>query len=99
MLNAVGLLTTALANVAASKFKLANLGSFLPYSVICGFFSYFGLTLWMLAIAVDTGHTWDVVLFSGDGALFKKALVHHIPGVVVGVCMRFFGQIFPPLTP
>ena len=99
VLNAVGLLTTALANVAASKFKLANLGSYLPYSVICGFFSYVGLTLWMLAIAVDTGHTWDVVLFSGDGALFKKALVHHIPGVVVGVCMRFFGQIFPPLTP
>jgi MFS superfamily sulfate permease-like transporter len=75
---------------------LANLGSFLPYSVLCGFFSAVGVLLWALAFSVDTsGKTWQSVFFSGDGHSIWIALLHHLPSLIVGILMHIMGPKHP----
>jgi len=76
--------------VLASVFKLANLGAFLPYPVLCGFFSAVGVLTWTLAFKVDTsGLSVSHVLFSGDKDMMLNALLHHFPSLVVGSIMKY----------
>jgi hypothetical protein len=79
-----------------STFKLANLGTYLPYSVLAGFFSAVGVLMWALAFAVDTtGTSWLTVFGSGNVQTISNALLHHIPSFVVGVLMNQLGPKNP----
>jgi len=96
MLTAIGMASSACFILAASVFKLANLGSFLPFPVICGFFSAVGILTWTSAINVDTGgKTIGVILTSGDFGLIRYALIHHIPTIVVAGFMKYLGPKNP----
>jgi len=78
--------------VLASVFKLANLGAFLPYPVLCGFFSAVGVLTWTLAFKVDSnGVAASEVFFSGDWGLILHAACHHLPSVIVGALMKYLG--------
>jgi hypothetical protein len=82
--------------ILASVFKLANLGSFLPFPVLCGFFTAAACMTWTLAFKVDTnGLTVSHVILSGDTRLIVKSLVHHIPSVLVGATMKYLGPKHP----
>ena len=82
--------------ILASVFKLANLGSFLPFPVLCGFFTAAACMTWTLAFKVDTnGFTISHVIFSGDTRLIVMSLVHHIPSVLVGATMKYLGPKHP----
>jgi MFS superfamily sulfate permease-like transporter len=96
VLTMIGFLLSSCLLVAASVFKLANLGSFLPFPVICGFFAAVGIMTWTLAVNVDTGgKSVGVILTSGDMELWKFALVHHIPTLVVAGFMKYLGPKNP----
>ena len=83
-LAAIGMGLAGLLLILAGVFRLANLGSFLPFPVLCGFFSAVGILTWHLGFEVDTsGKTFHAVFFSGDSSLIFEALMHHLPGVVV----------------
>jgi hypothetical protein len=82
--------------VLASVFKLANLGSFLPFPVLCGFFSAAGVLTWTLAFKVDNnGKAARSVFFSGDIHLILNSLLHHLPSVVVAAVMKYLGPKNP----
>lgn len=82
--------------ILAGVFKLANLGSFLPFPVLCGFFSAVGIMTWHLGFVVDTsGKSFSAVFFSGDTSLMLDALMHHIPGVFVALIMKYLGPKNP----
>lgn len=96
VLSAIGICFSGLLLGLASAFKLANLGSFLPFSVICGFFAAVGVLTWTLAVAVDTGgKSIGTIIFSGDMELVSYALMHHIPGVVIAAAMKYLGPKHP----
>lgn len=96
VLTMIGFLLSSGLLVAASVFKLANLGSFLPFPVICGFFAAVGILTWTLALNVDTGgKSIGVILTSGHLDLWKFALVHHIPTLVVAGFMKYLGPKNP----
>jgi hypothetical protein len=96
VLSSIGICFSAALLVLSSVFKLANLGSFLPFPVICGFFSAVGIMTWILAVTVDTGgKSIGTILFSGDTELMLFALVHHLPGVVVASLMKYLGPKNP----
>ena len=81
--------------VSASVFKLANLGAFLPFPVICGFFAAVGVLTWTLAFKIDTGKAVGQVLMSGDINLMMNCLLHHLPTVTVAVIMKYLGPKNP----
>jgi hypothetical protein len=94
-----GLLLSGTLCVLASRVKLANLGAFLPYSVLCGFFTAIGLLMWTLAFGVDTGGKKIApVLLSGDWTLIGHCLLHHLPSLVVGTACYFLGSQHPYLV-
>jgi hypothetical protein len=96
VLTTIGILLSAALLVAASVFKLANLGSFLPFPVICGFFSAVGILTWTLAVNVDTdGKSIGVILTSGDTGLILFAVIHHAPTVLVAGFMKYLGPKNP----
>ena len=96
VLTAVGTATSACLILAAGVFQLANMGSYLPFPVICGFFSAVGILTWTLAINVDTGgHTIGAILTSYDGELVRYALIHHVPTIVVAGFMKYLGPKNP----
>ena len=96
VLSGIGMMISGTLLVLSTVFKLANLGSFLPFPVICGFFSAVGVLTWTLAVAVDTGgKSVGSILFSGDMALIWHSLLHHLPSVVVAVIMKWLGPINP----
>eukprot|EP00536_Pseudo-nitzschia_multiseries_P014892 jgi/Psemu1/262507/estExt_Genewise1Plus.C_7830008 len=96
VLTAIGMIMSACLILAASVFKLANLGSYLPFPVICGFFSAVGILTWTLAINVDTGgKTIGAILTSGDLQLVRYALIHHIPTLIVAGFMKYLGPKNP----
>lgn len=96
VLAAIGMLSAGTLLLLAATFKLANLGTFLPYSVLCGFFSAVGVLLWALSFSVDTnGLTWQHVFFSGDTELILNSLLHHLPSLVVGILMNILGPKHP----
>jgi hypothetical protein len=99
MITSIGMLMTAFGNYVASRFKLANIGAYLPYAVLCGFFSFVGVTLWTLAISVDTGMGIGQILFSGSWSTVGSCCMHHFPGAVVGISMYIFGPKFAILVP
>ena len=89
------LLSGALLHLAA-KVQLANVGNYLPFSVMSGFFSAVGFMLWTLAFSVDTsGMTWKRVLLSRDWHLMKDSCIHHLPSLFVGVMMNRIGSRNP----
>ena len=96
VLVAIGMMTAATLLQLAASFKLASLGTYLPYSVLCGFFSAVGVLLWALAFSVDNnGLSWKHVLRSKDGSLMLHALLHHLPTLCVGIVMHKLGPKNP----
>jgi hypothetical protein len=92
VLASIGMFLSGIFLLFAATFKLANLGTFLPYSVLCGFFSSVGILLWALAFSVDTnGKTWQKVFFSGDSTLIWDSCAHHAPSLAVGILMHLLG--------
>jgi hypothetical protein len=95
-LASLSLLVSGVLTILAGAFKLANLGSYLPFPVLCGFFTAAACLTWTLAFKVDTnGLTVQHVLFSGDRALMLSSLLHHIPSVLVGATMKYLGPKHP----
>lgn len=95
MVLTVGFGLSGLLCVLAARVKLANLGAFLPYSVLCGFFTTIGVLMWTLGFSVDVGHKVGQVVMSGDWNLIRYALVHHIPSLGVGFIMHLLGPKNP----
>eukprot|EP00533_Pseudo-nitzschia_delicatissima_P009457 CAMPEP_0116083310 /NCGR_PEP_ID=MMETSP0327-20121206/3201_1 /TAXON_ID=44447 /ORGANISM="Pseudo-nitzschia delicatissima, Strain B596" /LENGTH=1114 /DNA_ID=CAMNT_0003574181 /DNA_START=152 /DNA_END=3496 /DNA_ORIENTATION=+ len=96
VLTALGTAMSACLIFAAGVFRLANLGSFLPFPVICGFFSAVGISTWTLAVNVDTGgQTIGKIIHSGDWELIKYTLLHHIPTIIVACFMKYLGPKNP----
>jgi len=96
VITAIGMALSGGALLLGATFKLANLGSFLPYSVLCGFFSAVGVLLWALSFSVDTnGKNWKDVFFSGDIDLICDSLLHHFPALVIGILMNRLGPRHP----
>ena len=92
----IGMLLSGILLQLAATFKLANLGTYLPYSVLCGFFSAVGVLLWALAFSVDTsGVSWKQVVMSRDPQLVWLSLLHHCPSLVVGILMNRLGPKNP----
>ena len=78
--------------ILASKIKLANLGTYLPYGVLCGFFSSVGILMWKLAITIDTP---TASLVDGNQPHWTVVLVHHLPSFLVGIAMSRQGPKHP----
>jgi MFS superfamily sulfate permease-like transporter len=95
LLLSVGFMLSGLLCVLAARVKLANLGAFLPYSVLCGFFTTIGVLMWTLGFSVDVGDKVGPVVMSADWNLIRYALIHHIPSCCVGVCMHLSGPKNP----
>ena len=82
--------------VLAARIKLANLGNFLPYPVLTGFFSTVGVLIWMLGFSVDSnGIPVSKVVTSGDAALIQTSLLHHLPSLVAGILMHVTARQHP----
>jgi hypothetical protein len=77
-LNALGMMSSGLLCALAGKVRLANLAGFLPFPVLCGFFSSVGLSIWLSAFKVDAGTTVGRAL--ADGTIVEK-LGRHVPSV------------------
>jgi len=96
VLASLGMTLAGLFLYLGSTFKLANLGTYLPYSVLSGFFSAVGVLLWCLAFSVDTsGKSWKTVFFSKDAALIGDSCLHHAPSLVIGILMNKLGPKNP----
>lgn len=95
VLTSLGMFISGLLLYLGSTFKLANLGTFLPYSVLSGFFSAVGVLLWCLAFSVDTRLTWKAVFFSGDWNLILDSCMHHLPSLFIGILMNKLGPMNP----
>ena len=76
----------------AAHFKLANVGAFLPYSVLCGFFTTIGILLWSLGVSVDTGLKLGDLVTNGSFQLWTYALLHHSPSFFIGVLMHILAK-------
>ena len=91
-----GLLMSGILCILAARFKLANLGAFLPFTVLCGFFSTVGILMWTLSFSVDTGgKKVGHVLLSGDWNLIGNCLLHHVPSLCIGIAMHVLGPTHP----
>lgn len=94
-LTAISLFISGTLLVASSVFKLANLGSFLPYPVLAGFFSAVSVMTWALAFKIDAGRSAGEVFWSGDWNLIQTCCLHHLPSVVVAGFMKYLGPKHP----
>jgi MFS superfamily sulfate permease-like transporter/CRP-like cAMP-binding protein len=99
-LTAIAAALSATLLISASIFKLANLGSFLPYPVICGFFAAVGIMTWSLSVSIDTGgkHVGAIIM-SGDIDLVLYTLTHHVPTISVAILMKFAAPKNPFFVP
>jgi hypothetical protein len=107
MLVAIGMILAATWLQLARRYKLANWGTFLPYSVVCGFFSAVGVLLWGLAVAVDTPATSNSTDSIGNHEEHEESwwktqhstmlllLQHHLPTLVLGILMHRLGPKHP----
>lgn len=98
-LTSVGFMASGLLCIMAARIKLANLGSFLPYCVLCGFFTTIGVLIWSLGFSVDTGMKVGELLHyrpqeGGESwmAVFFRAVLHHAPSFIVGIIMHIVAQ-------
>jgi hypothetical protein len=81
---------------SSSVFKLVNLGAFLPFPVLCGFFSSVGVLTWTLAFKVDAnGRAVGQVFGSGDWDLIYHCCLHHLPSIVIAAIMKYLGPKNP----
>ena len=91
-LNGFGMAVCAVLCVLASHVKLANLALFLPYPVLCGFFSSVGLSIWMSSFKVDTGiavqHFWG-----SEHRLFL--VMKHVPSILSGIALYLLAPKSP----
>jgi hypothetical protein len=95
-LSSVSLLFSGALLVLASVFKLANIGMFLPFHVLSGFFSAVGVLTWTLAFKIDAnGLSVSQVFLSGDVNLIINSLFHHAPSVLVAAVMNYMGPKNP----
>ena len=94
-LNAFGMLFSGVLCVLAGKVKLANLAGFLPYPVLCGFFSSVGISIWMSAFKVDTGMTIQHAIALEDGMRLLKNFARHAPSFVAGSALYRLGPRGP----
>ena len=96
LLVSLSLAIAGLLLATASVFKLADLASFLPTSVISGFFSAVGVMMWTLAVKVDTnGLTVQHIVGSRDVSVIGHALLHHLPSVAIASTMKYLGPKHP----
>lgn len=95
-LTGAGFFASGILCILAARVKLANLGSFLPYCVLCGFFTTIGILIWSLGFSVDTGmKVGELIYYQGQESwwiVFGRALLHHTPSFAVGVIMHIVGQ-------
>lgn len=91
-LNACAMAFCAILCVLASRVKLANFALFLPYPVLCGFFSSVGLSLWMSSFKVDTGITVQQFLGSENRSFL---LMKHVPSFISGIALFFLAPKSP----
>jgi hypothetical protein len=94
-LASVAIVLAGIILVLSGVFRLANLGSFLPYPVIAGFFAAVGILTWSLAFKIDTKMGLGQVFFSGDVTIIRRALIHHSPSFVLGGLMKYLGPFNP----
>ncbi|KAL3797238.1 hypothetical protein HJC23_004530 [Cyclotella cryptica] len=90
-LNAFGMALSGALCILASRVKLANLAGFLPYPVLCGFFSSVGISVWMSAFKVDTGIAFQNVIASKNVQYIFADFFRHIPSLFGGVALYFLG--------
>ena len=95
VVSGIGMLTAGVLILLASQFKLANLGSYLPFPVLCGFFTAVGVSMWSLAFTVDTNGQNFGVFWSGDWNLIANSVLHHAPTVLVATVMKWLGAKNP----
>jgi MFS superfamily sulfate permease-like transporter len=87
--------------VSFSLFNETNTDStFLPYGVLCGFFSAVGILMWKLAISIDTPTTTTTTTIadSSDDNRYNHwiiVIIHHIPSLIVGIAMNRLGPKHP----
>ena len=94
-LNTFGMLLSGILCIAAGKIKLANLGGYLPYPVLCGFFSSVGISIWMSAFKVDTGKTIQNALAARDWMALLMDFARHAPSLAAGGALYVFGPRGP----
>jgi len=87
-LNAFGMLLSGLLCILAGKVKLANLAGYLPYPVLCGFFSSVGVSIWMSAFKVDTGVTIQKAIMARNGI---ETFARHVPSILGGTALWLLG--------
>jgi len=99
VLSALSLVLTGILILIGTKVKLVNLSAFLPYPVMCGFFTSVGVLVWTLAFTVDTGEdAWDVLL-GGDVAKIRYCMKHHLGSILVGIIIILVGKRNQGLVP
>ena len=81
--------------VLASVFKMANLGSFLPFPVLAGFFTATSILTWLLAFKIDTGMGVSQLVFNGNLQSFFHCFIHHSPSLLSGFLMKYLGPKNP----
>jgi len=89
----IGLCLTGVLLILATKFKMCNLGAYLPFPVMAGFFSTIGVLLWTLAFSVDTGKNFVHLLEGKEGGWLKvkPLLFQHSFSALTGVMMKLAG--------
>eukprot|EP00548_Thalassiothrix_antarctica_P012186 CAMPEP_0194155466 /NCGR_PEP_ID=MMETSP0152-20130528/64686_1 /TAXON_ID=1049557 /ORGANISM="Thalassiothrix antarctica, Strain L6-D1" /LENGTH=1083 /DNA_ID=CAMNT_0038862353 /DNA_START=98 /DNA_END=3349 /DNA_ORIENTATION=- len=93
VLSGLGMIGSGILIGLAATFRLADLGSYLPFPVLCGFFSSIGVLLWTLSITVDTG--MPVGESFSSLANFQHTILHHGPSFIAGCIMKFYGPSNP----
>lgn len=104
VLSGLSLIFSGLLILLATRIKIANIGAYLPFPVLCGFFTSIGLLSWTFAFSVDTSSNTLGDFFLGSGTAMgsdkllsgwefrKSCLIHHIPTLIVGAFINYIGQ-------
>ena len=96
LLAQISMIISGVLILLASVFKLANIGSFLPYSVLAGFFAAVAVLTWQLAFNIDAnGLSVGDVLMSQDWNVVSTTLIHHAPSLATAALMYFLGPKHP----
>ena len=84
----------------SAKWKLANLGAFLPYPTIAGFFASVGVLLWSLAFSIDNNGVGIAHIFgTGDFYQITSAFANHFPSLCIGLGMFLLDSKGPFISP
>lgn len=99
LLTTISLVLTGMLIIIGTKVKLANLGAFLPFPVMCGFFSSVGVLLWNLSFTIDTGESVWKVLSGGDREKMRYCMVHHLGSLLAGTFTFIVSKKYKKLMP